>query len=104
MGNNTARRKKPKHLCVFPHRSSRVWFAPFSAPSFFVFLVPARCEPVWGCVYTGAAHTLCCQTTAGSFILASAKWEVSFRSGINPFPSGEPGGCAKVTAPGALML
>lgn len=66
--------------------------------------MPVPCEPVWGCVYTGAAHTLCCQTTAGSFILAFAKWEVSFRSGIKAFPSGEPGVCGKVVAAGALIL
>lgn len=66
--------------------------------------MPVPCEPVWGCVYTGAAHTLCCQTTAGSFILVFAKWEVSFRSGIKAFPSGEPGICGKVVAAGALIL
>lgn len=66
--------------------------------------MPVPCEPVWGCVYTGAARTLCCQTTAGSFILAFAKWEVSFRSGIKAFLNGEPGVCGKVVTAGALIL
>lgn len=52
----------------------------------------------------GLPCTLCCQTTAGSFILAFAKWEVSFRSRIKAFPSGEPGVCGKVVASGALIL
>lgn len=101
MGNNTARQKKTPNICAFFHITAQVFGLHLS---FFVFLVPVPCEPVWGCVYTGAAHTLCCQTTAGSFILAFAKWEVSFRSGIKAFPSREPGGCGKVVAPGALIL